>query len=820
MKPILFFFIFLLSTAFAYSQRAISGNVSDNDGKPIQNATITIKSTNAKVNTDRNGNFSLTVPLDEKTLIFEANGYITQEVEISSNILNVVLIKKDIFDLNLEELMNLEVVTASKNVQKLSKAPASIVVITSEQIESRNYNSLLDVLYDLPGFCIFDRINQESRNVIQMRGINFQNNFIILLNGVRISSPTGELIAIMENYPVHLVKQIEILYGPASSLYGADAVSGVINIITKDFDTQKKFFVNLKPSVSFYNTYNATLFSGIKLNNQLKLIISGQYYKTDQIPLSKIVSENEFNFNTQQTGQFNSIFGPLTPTEPFSKQYEYPMQAYNLYSALHIENFTFSVFSNMYQIPSSFPYTADNAIYNKDVFFRNEINTITTSYSKDFSTFSSQTRMNFATFRTNPKSNYRNVFVGLERGYKYAFGNMWEVEQQFSWMPSEKFTLVFGGDFALFHSIPKTADLDAPVNEKDAIKGVLLGTRLPNNPNGIADDIFHVKYTNTSAYIQSQWDPFKSLSIILGARYDYNSRYGSTLNPRLGLIFNPFSKTIFKLLYGSAFLAPAPYECYQHFGSFYSNDNGTTYYSYYWFLPNPKLKPIISRAFELSFKQLFGSNFGFSINAFYIIVENMYKNVPDSGNTNYYNGKYKGWNVAYIEVKVNQGVQINKGVVSVIEYSLLRRNFRLRSYISLSIIDAKAITDYFDANNNPQKKFADIELLVPWTVKTGLEMSVYNFTISPRLIWIDKQSGVAFENPNNPDKRLRIDGYQLLNIDLSYNPTKFLTLFCSIDNALNQKYRVANYGMRPNSEQLYGAPQPLLSVEAGLKLNF
>src|SRR5688572_23688401 len=138
------------------------------------------------------------------------------------------------------------------------------MVITEEQIQIRGYRSLLDVLMDMPDIKIDDKVYSLSRNRITMRGIEGQEKLIIMLDGVRISSPTNESLPIMENYPVHLAKQIEIIYGPASALYGADAFTGIINIITKkaEYTTSKS---EASYSMGDHGLYNGSLFTSHKL---------------------------------------------------------------------------------------------------------------------------------------------------------------------------------------------------------------------------------------------------------------------------------------------------------------------------------------------------------------------------------------------------------------------------------------------------------------------------------------------------------------------------------------------------------------------------
>ncbi|MBC8554778.1 MAG: TonB-dependent receptor plug domain-containing protein [Candidatus Brocadiales bacterium] len=138
-----------------------------------------------------------------------------------------------ILELPLSALMELEVTTPSSTRQKLEDAPGTIIVITKQQIEERGYVNLLDLLQDLPGVDVNQKSIEEFYNQVAIRGNVGNNKFIIMQDGMRISSPTGEHIPISDNFPLYHARQVEVAFGPVSAVYGADAFTGVINIITE-----------------------------------------------------------------------------------------------------------------------------------------------------------------------------------------------------------------------------------------------------------------------------------------------------------------------------------------------------------------------------------------------------------------------------------------------------------------------------------------------------------------------------------------------------------------------------------------------------------
>lgn len=128
---------------------------------------------------------------------------------------------------DLEEI----VVTASRTSQSTKTVTGDITVIDSEEINRLQGGSLADLLRLQPGVQTFTNGGMGTSSNIALRGTN-DNQLIVLVDGVRINSATTGTTA-FENIPLALIDRIEILRSPASSLYGSDAIGGVIQIFTK-----------------------------------------------------------------------------------------------------------------------------------------------------------------------------------------------------------------------------------------------------------------------------------------------------------------------------------------------------------------------------------------------------------------------------------------------------------------------------------------------------------------------------------------------------------------------------------------------------------
>jgi len=140
----------------------------------------------------------------------------------------------DLTNVSLEDLMNLEVVSVSKTEQKLSRAAAAVFVITQEDIRRSGATNIPDLLRMVPGI----DVAQIDANVwaISVRGLNerFANELLVLVDGRSVySAAFGGVYWETLDVPLEDIERIEVIRGPGGSVWGANAVNGVINIITK-----------------------------------------------------------------------------------------------------------------------------------------------------------------------------------------------------------------------------------------------------------------------------------------------------------------------------------------------------------------------------------------------------------------------------------------------------------------------------------------------------------------------------------------------------------------------------------------------------------
>jgi iron complex outermembrane receptor protein len=140
----------------------------------------------------------------------------------------------DLTNLSLDQLMNVEVTSVSKHEQKLFEAPAAIYVISQEDIRRSGITSIPDLLRMVPGLQVA-RITS-SKWAITSRGSNseFSNKLLVLIDGRSVYTPLfAGVFWDVQDLMLEDIERIEVIRGPGATMWGANAVNGVINIITK-----------------------------------------------------------------------------------------------------------------------------------------------------------------------------------------------------------------------------------------------------------------------------------------------------------------------------------------------------------------------------------------------------------------------------------------------------------------------------------------------------------------------------------------------------------------------------------------------------------
>lgn len=200
---------------------------------------------------------------------------------------------------------SMQVTSVSKKPEDLYKAPATVMVLTEEDIRQRGYTDLEILFNDLPGFDVSRTYAITYSNVFQ-RGYRSDNTerTLFMVDGIEENDLWSNIVYWATQIPITNVKRIEIVYGPASTIYGANAFLGVVNVITK---TPKEILGRKKATLSAdigYGTYNTRYMdvTAAAKAGGVTLSVTGRAYFSDLNDLSKY---REYDYNPADYDSFN-----------------------------------------------------------------------------------------------------------------------------------------------------------------------------------------------------------------------------------------------------------------------------------------------------------------------------------------------------------------------------------------------------------------------------------------------------------------------------------------------------------------------------------
>ena len=250
-------------------RQVVEGVVVDQAGDPVSAATVTLvgNSTTTATSTDNDGRFHLESP-PQSSLFLEisANGFakikqrVNQSVEVNAP-LRVVL--------QPAVIEGQVTIAATRTETSIAETPASVVVLGRTALETTAALTVDDTLRQVAGFSLFRRNGSRTANPttqgVSLRGLGASgaSRAIVLADGIPLNDPFGGWVY-WDRVPRVAVSEVEVLRGPASHLYGSDALGGVINITTKPRDTST---LALETFYGNESTPGASLFAAGRKND-------------------------------------------------------------------------------------------------------------------------------------------------------------------------------------------------------------------------------------------------------------------------------------------------------------------------------------------------------------------------------------------------------------------------------------------------------------------------------------------------------------------------------------------------------------------------
>ena len=424
---------------------------------------------------------------------------------------------QSLYDMNLEDLMQLKTTTASRSEETVIDAPAKVKIITKQQIRERGYINLFDLLRDQPGIDTQAYSHETTYNHVAIRGVVGNNRFLIQQDGVRISSPVGNPIAVADNFPLYNAERVEIVYGPASALYGADAFTGVINIVTEGDNVEERelgVFVGENDYQYIYGKIRMQLFDNIRFS------FAGHIHDADNPDLSDHYPDI---FALDDLVRFDeSIAVPAAQRQGYNAD----TNSHSVSTRIQFgKDFILGFNQSLFESPTTTGLESNTVDYGANASWSSLVRTVYGTYQHDFNNdISANLKASYDYYEVDEDSRFNNLFSNFQNGFKYAEADKFQVEAQVSFKWGESSKLILGGNAEKLSAIPKTADLSNRFDQDRSPQSQNLfygGT-----DNSLPIKFFESDYTNFGVFAHYRTSIIEDLDGFFGIRYDTNSRYG------------------------------------------------------------------------------------------------------------------------------------------------------------------------------------------------------------------------------------------------------------------------------------------------------
>ena len=510
--------------------------------------------------------------------------------------------------------------------QPLRLAPAVASVISAQQLRATGARDLDQALERIPGLHVSrDAIGYNP--IYTFRGIysGFNPQVLMLINNVPITNLyEGDRNQVWGGMPIEAISRIEVIRGPGSALYGADAFAGVINIILKTgseikapeagirygtFDSKDIWIVNGGKSSSlewmYSIEYSDSNGSDEKISADAQTQLDGIYFTNASLAPGEVNKQFEsLEMRTSVIWKNFQLNVGLQQRE--GQNYVGVAQALD-------ENNVFS--SNRWN--ADITYENDSWFDNWKIKLNGSFFHVTQEVEDDlvlfppgstgFSinpliTFPDGVIGNPEVFETHSRFNLSGRYTGFNAheitlGSGYYYGDIYKTKEEKNYFLT--IDQIFGNDIFVIEPLDPEY-LNGQLREVSDTSEVFL-------PEGDRDNYFFLA--------QDVWGFAKDWELTAGIRYDDYSDFGSTTNPRLALVWSTSRKLTSKLLYGSAFRAPSFAE-----SSISSNPA---------FFGNPDLDPETLESYELAFDYQVNPKAEMVINFFYYKWQDIIQFVPE-----------------------------------------------------------------------------------------------------------------------------------------------------------------------------------------------
>ncbi len=504
MKLLILTFLFCLCGSVFPNQQSISGVVKDKlTGQPMPGVNVLVQGSTAGSITDRSGRFSIGL---KRTGVYSLRisrmGYRTEMLENIKITTDAALF----FEIELEETaieLDPIVVLGGKNEQRMDDANVSLSVVTAREIKQRNPVNLVQALETASGVHFVG----EQINIRGSTGYSFGagNKVLLLLDGIPVyASDTGQFN--WDMLPPLDIKQVEILKGAGSTLWGASALGGVINVVTRDPSSESRLLFSWT-----FGKYDRPAYKIWEWTDHSRL-----YYTREDVSFSRKIGR--LGLRVSGGRYYTTGYAELGKARKYNAVAKLNYQWKNGFSGELYASFSsiYRGFFIQWKGPNN-PYEVDEA-YKDNYAQTNQF----TLYAKLTAPVSSKLAVHFRASMV--RSLMGNQF-GESADFNPAIGQGGELSAY--WLPGGSHSITFGLQF-----------------QHDAGSARFFGS--------------HQGYF-IGPYIQNEWQIRDNVRFTAGLRYDRYQLAGGIkedlLSPRFGLNWKPWPATSIRASLGSGFRA-------------------------------------------------------------------------------------------------------------------------------------------------------------------------------------------------------------------------------------------------------------------------
>ncbi len=505
----------------------------------------------------------------------------------------------DLSALTLDQLMQVQVQAASLHPQSLQDAPASVTVITAEDIRKYGYRTLGEALASVRGFYV---TNDRTYETVGVRGFDlpgdYDSHILVLVNGHEMADNIfGYMLYFGNEFPIemNLIKQIEIIRGPGSALYGSNAMFATVNIVTKSPDEMQP--LTLTTDTGSFGEKKGQIAAAGSLGSAKFLFAGSIFNDAGESPLFFP------QYNTPQTnnGELVDMTG---------------QKGYHFFASLDWRHWTImAAFSGDSKIqPISWGPTIfnDRGTRNND-----QRDFIDATYERQVAGGTLRWRTYYDSFFYKGRGDYALSDGGVEDNRQSEVGK-W-VGTQFTYRIRPN----FAGDITV--GAEGNIDIQAFLTNYDVSPApvVYLSTNHPDR--------------SVALFVQDEKKLSERWRLDLGLRIDKSAYHSDFISPRAALIYQRSDWT-YKLLYGRSFRNPSAFQLY------YSDGIADA--------ANPNLRPESADTLEIDAERKLGKRANLQVSAYGYRLHNTITGVflPD-GELQYLNGL--GIRAEGFEVEIN-----------------------------------------------------------------------------------------------------------------------------------------------------------------------